>query len=221
LLTLGKYGDAWEEYEWRKKLPSPIGNRTFAQPSLFDLDGVEGATIFLYGEQGWGDHIQFCRYVKLVSDKGAKVALEAPKPLFQLFKSLRGVSQLIEADQSIPPFDYHCPLMSLPRVFQTTLDNVPNKVPYLFAEPGKVQALATKLGAKSKLRVGLAWSEEFLPNQPETRAIKERRNIPLATFAPCDFLQSSERRARRFRIERIAQWRLEWTCHHRLDSRDS
>ena len=61
---------------------------------------------------------------------------------------------------------------------------MPNKVPYLFAEPGKVQAWATKLGAKSKLRVGLAWSGGFLPNQPETRAIKERRNKPLATFAP-------------------------------------
>jgi tetratricopeptide (TPR) repeat protein len=184
LLTLGQYADAWEEYEWRRKLPVPIGNRTFTQPSLLDLDDVEGATVFLYGEQGWGDHIHFCRYVKLVSDKGAKVILEAPKPLFQLFKLLHGVSQLIEADQSIPPFDYHCPLMSLPRVFQTTLDNVPNEVPYLFAEPDKVQAWATKLGAKSKLRIGLAWSGGFLPNQPETRSTKERRNIPLARFAP-------------------------------------
>ena len=191
LLTLGKYADAWEEYEWRRKLPVPIGNRTFTQPSLFDLDGVKGATVFLYGEQGWGDHIQFCRYVKLVSDKGAKVSLEAPKPLFQLFKSLHGVSQLIEADQSVPPFDYHCPLMSLPRVFQTTLDNVPNKVPYLFAEPDKVQAWATKLGAKSKLRIGLAWSGGFLPNQPETRAIKERRNIPLARLAPLKNLDAT------------------------------
>jgi hypothetical protein len=108
-----------------------------------------------------------------------------------LFKSLHGVSQLIEADQSVPPFDYHCPLMSLPRVFQTTLDNVPNKVPYLFAEPDKVQAWATKLGAKSKLRIGLAWSGGFLPNQPETRAIKERRNIPLARLAPLKNLDAT------------------------------
>jgi tetratricopeptide (TPR) repeat protein len=184
LLTLGKYADAWEEYEWRRKLPVPIANRTFAQPSLLDLDGVEGATVFLYGEQGWGDYIHFCRYAKLVSDKGAKVVLEAPKLLFQLFKSLDGVSQLIEVDQSVPPFDYHCPLMSLPRVFQTTLDNMPNKVPYLFAEPDKVLAWATKLGPKSKLRIGLVWSGGFLPNQPEMWSTKERRNIPLARFAP-------------------------------------
>jgi len=184
LLTLGQYADAWKEYEWRKKLVVPIGNRTFTQPSLLDSDGVEGATVFLYGEQGLGDYIHFCRYIKLVSDKGAKVVLEAPKCLFQLFKSLHGVSKLIEVDQSVPPFDYHCPIMSLPRVFQTNLDNVPNKVPYLFAEPDKVQAWATKLGAKSKLRIGLVWSGGFLPNQPETRPTKERRNIPLARFAP-------------------------------------
>jgi tetratricopeptide (TPR) repeat protein len=182
LLTLGKYADAWEEYEWRRKLPVPIGSRTFAQPLLPDLDAIEDATVFLYGEQGWGDHIHFCRYVKLVADKGGKVVLEAPKPLLQLFKSLHGVSHLIEADQPIPPFDYHCPLMSLPRVFQTTLDNVPNKVPYLFAEPDNVQAWAAKLDAKSTLRIGLAWAGGFLPNQPETRSIKERRNIPLAKF---------------------------------------
>jgi len=184
LLTLGKYADAWEEHEWRRKLPIPVGNRTFTQPSLLDLDGVEGATVFLYGEQGLGDHIHFCRYVKLVSDRGVEVILEAPKPLFQLFKSLHGVSQLVEEGQSVPPFDYHCPFMSLPRVFRTTLDNVPNKVPYLFAEPDKVQAWATKLGARSKLRIGLVWSGGFLPNQPETWSIKERRNIPLARFAP-------------------------------------
>jgi tetratricopeptide (TPR) repeat protein len=184
LLTLGQYAEAWEEHEWRKKLLVPIGHRTFAQPSLLDLDGVRGATVFLYGEQGWGDYIHFCRYANLLSDKGAKVVLEAPKPLFRLFKSLHGVAKLIEADQSVPPFDYHCPLMSLPRVFQTTLDDVPNEVPYLFAEPDKVQAWATKLGAKSKLRIGLVWSGGFLPNQPETWSTKERRNIPLARFAP-------------------------------------
>src|SRR5262249_580069 len=133
LLTLGKYADAWKEFEWRRKLPVPIANRTFTQPSLLDLDTVEGATVLLYGEQGWGDYIHFCRYAKLVSDRGATVVLEAPKPLFQLFKSLDGVSQLIEVDQSVPPFDYHCPLMSLPRVSEqhsiTCLIRSPTSLP--------------------------------------------------------------------------------------------
>jgi tetratricopeptide (TPR) repeat protein len=184
LLTLGDYAEAWEEYEWRKKLPRPHGNRTFAQPALSSLESIEGGTVFLYGEQGLGDHIHFCRYAKLVSDNGAKVVLEAPKPLFHLFKSLDGRLELIEVGQSVPPFDYHCSLMSLPRVFRTTLENVPDKVPYLFAEPNKITAWASKLGTKSKLRIGLVWSGGFRPNQPEVWPINQRRNMPLAQFCP-------------------------------------
>ena len=190
LLTLGDYAEAWEECEWRKKLPRRHGNRTFAQPALSSLESIKGATVFLYGEQGLGDHIHFCRYAKLVADKGAKVVLEAPKPLFHSFKSLDGISQLIEVGQSVPPFDYHCSLMSLPRAFRTTLDNVPNKVPYLFAEPNKINAWANKLGAKSKLRIGLVWSGGFRPNQPEVWATNQRRNMPLAQFGPLRVLDA-------------------------------
>src|SRR5262249_37699091 len=184
LLTLGDYAEAWEEYEWRKKLPRSHGNRTFPQPALSSLESIEGTTVFLYGEQGLGDHIHFCRYAKLVADKGAKVVLEAPKPLFHSFRSLDGISQLVEVGQSVPPFDYHCSLMSLPRAFRTTLENVPNKVPYLFAEPDKINAWANKLGAKSKLRIGLVWSGGFRPNQPEVWPINQRRNMPLVQFGP-------------------------------------
>ena len=191
LLRLGEYADGWEEYEWRKKLPLPVGNRPFAKPCLLNRDEVKGATVFIYGEQGLGDHIHFCRYAKLVADRGAKVILEAPKSLFQLFKSLDGVSQLIEEDQSIPPFDYHCSLMSLPRFFRTTLENVPNKVPYLLADPAKVKAWAGKLGAKSKLRIGLVWSGGFRPNQPELWATNEKRNMPLTKLAPLGTLDAA------------------------------
>ena len=183
LLTLGDYAEAWEEYEWRKKLRSH-GDRTFAQPALSSLEDIQGATVFLHGEQGLGDHIHFCRYAKLVADKGAKVVLEAPKPLFQLFKSLDGISQLIEVGQPVPPFDYHYSLMSLPRAFRTTLENVPNKVPYLFAEPNKAKAWANKLGARSKLRIGLVWSGGFRPEKPEAWTTNQRRNMPLVQFGP-------------------------------------
>jgi tetratricopeptide (TPR) repeat protein len=180
LLTLGKYAEAWEEYEWRNKVSGPDVNKSFTEPLLLNLDGIQGATVFLYGEQGFGDYIHFCRYVKLISGKGTKVILEVPKPLFQLFKSLDGVSELIEAGESIPSFDYHCSLMSLPRLFGTTLENVPNQVPYLLPESDKVKAWATRLGAKSKMRIGLVWCTGVRPNQWSGN---ERRNIPLAKFA--------------------------------------
>ena len=191
LLKLGEYADGWEEYEWRKKLPLLVGNRTFSQPCLLDTEEIEGAKVFIYGEQGFGDQIHFCRYARLLADRGAKVILEAPKPLFQLFKSLDGVSQLIELGHSIPPFDYHCPLMSLRRFFRTTLENIPDKVPYLFADPAKVKAWASKLGAKSKVRIGLVWSGGFRPDQPELWSANEKRNMPLAKLAPLGNLDAA------------------------------
>ncbi len=148
---------------------------------MSSLEDAKGATVFLYGEQGLGDTIQFARYAELVSDKGGKVVLEAPKSLFALFKSLDGVSQLIAAGDPIPPFDYHCPLMSLPRIFKTTSENLPNKVPYLLADPHKAQTWAKRLGNKSKLRVGLVWSGE---GRSDVTAVPPRRNIPLSKFAP-------------------------------------
>src|SRR5262249_51373560 len=136
-----------------------------------------------YGEQGFGDQIHFCRYIKLVADKAAKVIVEAPGPLLQLFKSLDGISQLIEEGRQVPPFDCHCPIMSLPHVFKTVGETIPDKVPYLFAEPAKVEAWATKLGAKSKMRIGLVWSGGFRPNQPEVWSGSRRKNISIDKFA--------------------------------------
>ena len=190
LLSLGEYAKAWEEYEWRKRLPHPHANRTFVQPALSSLDNIEGATVILYGEQGLGDQIHFCRYAKLVADRGAKVVLEAPKQLFRLFKSLEGMAQIIELGQPVPPFDFHCSLMSLPGVFGTTLKSIPNNVPYLCAEPNKIKAWEKRLGPKSRLRIGLIWSGGFHPNQPEIWLVNQRRNLPLTQFGPLSGLDA-------------------------------
>jgi hypothetical protein len=93
------------------------------------------------------------------------------------------VAQLIEAGSMLPPFDYQCPLMSLPLAFKTTLSNIPATIPYLKNNSEKLLFWKEKLGEKSKLRVGLVWSGGFRPNQPEVWSVNERRNIPLAKFA--------------------------------------
>ncbi len=184
LLTLGQYSEGWEEYEWRKKLPVPIGVRTFSQPQLSRIENVKGATVFIYGEQGLGDCIQFCRYATLLAEQGAKVILESPKALFQMFKSLNGVSQLIEAGQPVPAFDYHCAIMSLPHLFKTTLESIPSRVPYLFAGTDKIEKWSNRLGKKAKPRIGLVWSGGFRPDQPDMWAVSQRKKMPLTKFSP-------------------------------------
>jgi Tfp pilus assembly protein PilF len=159
LLLIGDFEEGWNFYESRCKttqLSSP--KRSFPQPMWLGEQSLDGKTILLHAEQGFGDSIQFCRYVELVSELGATVLFEVPKPLFALFKGLKGVSHLIEAGSELPAFDYHCPLLSLPLALKTTLDSIPNRTPYLKSDPVLIAYWKERLGMKTKLRVGLVWS---------------------------------------------------------------
>jgi hypothetical protein len=130
-----------------------------------------------------GDTIQFCRYATLVAQLGATVLLEVQSPLLELLSGLEGVCQVVAEGETVPPFDYHCPLMSLPLAFRTTIGTIPAHIPYIIAEPSKAAYWQTKLGEHHKPRVGLVWSGGFRPNHPEIWEINERRNIPLELIA--------------------------------------
>jgi tetratricopeptide (TPR) repeat protein len=187
-LSVGDYSNGWREYEWRwKDLDAATrgkrGRRNFSQPLWLGETSLAGKTILIHSEQGLGDTIQFCRYVKLVAELAARVIFEVQAPLAGLFKNLPGVAQVIVFGEELPPFDCHCPTLSLPLAFKTTLQTIP-QVPYLRADRDKVCVWKEKLGQKLKLRVGLVWSGGFRQDQPETWTVNERRNIPLAKLAP-------------------------------------
>ncbi len=186
LLLAGEYARGWADYEWRwKDGNSWIVNekRNFAQPLWLGQEPLSGKTIFLQSEQGYGDTIQFCRYVKRVSDLGARVILEVQKPLSTLLQNLDGLAQLVVPGETLPAFDYYCPLMSLPLAMGTTLSNVPARVPYIAISEERRRLWRQKLGERRGLRVGLVWSGGFRPDQPELWSVNERRNVPLAKFA--------------------------------------
>jgi tetratricopeptide (TPR) repeat protein len=144
-----------------------------------------GRTFLLHAEQGLGDTVQFCRYAKLLAERGATVILEAQAPLLKLLEGLEGVSRLIAPGSALPPnIDYQCPLLSLPLAFATTLATIPADVPYLKSSPEKVRFWQEKLGQRNKPRVGLVWSGGFRPEQPELWSVNSRRNIPLSKLAP-------------------------------------
>jgi tetratricopeptide (TPR) repeat protein len=183
LLLMGNFEQGWRQYEWRKRRNKPVAARSYAQPLWLGEESIAGKTLFIYWEQGLGDTIQFCRYAKLVADLGAQVILEVPKPLMGLLADLAGVARLAEPEGALPPFDYHCPLLSLPLAFKTTLSNIPSSIPYLRSSADKSRRWKEKLGARDKLKVGLVWSGGFRPNQPELWSVNSRRNIPLAKLA--------------------------------------
>jgi len=161
LLLQGNFENGLPIYEsrWDSKIVSEIGGkRIFDEPTWLGVEPLQGKTILLYGEQGLGDFIQFCRYTKLVSDLGANVILEVPEALASLMENVEGVSQLVVKGAKLPFFDYQCPLLSLPLAFNTTISRIPAYPHYLTSHPNKVSEWKSKLGEKRTKRIGLVWS---------------------------------------------------------------
>ena len=187
LLQLGQLEAGWAEYEWRwERSRIKASRRTFAQPLWLGDFSINGKTILLHAEQGLGDTLQFCRYAKTVSKLGAKVVLEVPRELMRLMSTLDGVNQLIEAGHALPPFDCHCPLLSLPLACKTDLASIPSKTPYLFADPQASREWHERIAAPAQkcLKVGLVWAGGNRPHVAELRKNDARRSITFERLAP-------------------------------------
>lgn len=163
LLLKGDFAKAWPLYEWRwdSRIVKQITNREtpiFSQPLWSDIENLRGKTILLHSEQGLGDTIQFIRYAKLVAENGGRVIAAVPKPLMNLIQDLDGVSEVVDEESRLPLTDFHCPLLTLPKVFNTTLTTIPTYQAYLHSDSKNVAAWAKTLGEKTQPRVGLVWS---------------------------------------------------------------
>jgi hypothetical protein len=177
-LAKGELAAGWKEYEWRWKLADSPGQRHFPVPMWLGADNLRGKTILLHAEQGLGDTLQFCRYAALIHARGAKVILQVDRVLRSLLEPLRGVSQVVVFGETLPHFDFHCPLLSLPLAIGTTLETIPADVPYLRANPESVARWERKLGTRTQPRIGLAWSGN--PGQAKDR----NRSLPLEAIEP-------------------------------------
>ena len=160
LIQHGHYAEGWQFYEARRHKPDMQSNfPPYAQPLWLGAEPLAGKTILIYAEQGLGDTIQFCRYIPLLEAHGARVLLMVHPPLMPLLQTLQGNFRLVRADEALPPFDYHSPLLSLPLALQTrSLADIPAKIPYLAVNAAKRARWQQRLGAPTGLRVGLVWS---------------------------------------------------------------
>ena len=188
-LLLGDFEGGFEKYEWRWQTARFRANkRSFAQALWRGSDDSAGKTILLYGEQGFGDTIQFARYVPLVAAFGAQIVLEVPGPLHalmaSLLPSLPGEPQIVSAGDPLPDFDLQCPLLSLPLAFRTRLDTIPCDVPYLSAPAAKVAAWRERLGAHAKPRIGLVWAGNPRKDAPHIHRLDHERSLALDRLAP-------------------------------------
>jgi hypothetical protein len=131
--------------------------RNFAAPLWLGQDALGGKTILLHAEQGFGDTIQFMRYVPRVAGRGAKtIFLEVQRELVPLFSGLAGVEAVIARGAPLPQFDVHCPLLSLPLAFATELATIPADIPYIAPPDDKVALWRHRL-PRRRPRIGLVW----------------------------------------------------------------
>ncbi|MBG9388902.1 tetratricopeptide repeat protein [Caenimonas aquaedulcis] len=161
LLLLGELDAGWTEHEWRWR-SSVMRRKAVQLPSQqprWAGEDLEGRTLLVYAEQGFGDTIQFARFLPAVAARARAVWLHVPAPLEPLLRGIAPNIKVLPAEGVLPPFDFQCPLMSLPHWLGTTLATLPAQVPYLTADPQRVEAWRRKLGDGSgRKKVGVVWS---------------------------------------------------------------
>jgi len=183
LLMRGDFQPGWQENEWRWKcrdFPSPA--RNFSQPQ-WDGSAFEPRTLLLFPEQGIGDAFQFIRYLPLVVRRGGKIIIECQAEFQRLPRTMSEGCQIVAKGEPLPAFDLYCPLLSLPLVFGTTLENIPNIVPYLHADAQDAKRWQQRLDDYSpglKVgKVGLVWAGNPAHKNDRNRSMKLTSLAPL------------------------------------------
>ncbi|WP_168794906.1 tetratricopeptide repeat protein [Paraburkholderia aromaticivorans] len=174
-LALRDFARGLPEYEWRLQ--------TMAQPVIQTLPRWHGEpiaqrTLLVHAEQGFGDTLQFVRFVPLVAQRAARVVLEVQPQLLPLLAPAAQAWRvtLIAQGTPRPAADLQCPLLSLPLALGTTFDTIPDRTPYLSVPPAYGRKWRGSLGGQAKRKIGIAWSGRIQQN--------ETRSMPLAALDP-------------------------------------
>jgi hypothetical protein len=181
LLLRGEFAEGLREYEWRNRIAGappllPPNNRPH-----WDGTPLPDATLLLIADQGFGDSIQFCRYIPWVCARCPQVVVVADPVMHPLIRQTHPALELVGHWDRCPPFAAYCPLSGLPRLHGTTLDTIPGKVPYLHADPARTAAWRARLHDLLQpgiRRIGIAWAGRPTHNNDLNRSMS------LSAFAP-------------------------------------
>lgn len=177
-LGLGNLEAGWRDFEWRRKIVEMSGDRVFPKPLLTSVKNIQGKTILVHFEHGFGDTLHFYRYLELLHQAGAKVLFNVQKKLRRLLTPRGGFIQFVELDDPSLQYDYHIPMMSLPWVFKTTAQSIPASVPYVRAEDALTQTWHERLGAHG-FKIGICWMGSVTHMKGG-----DRRSFPVTCFEP-------------------------------------
>jgi len=191
LLRQGEWQEGWEEYEWRLVRSEQQKKADLTAPSatsqLWQGHDLAGKHILLRAEQGIGDTIQFCRFATELHALGAKVSLSVQPALVDLLTTIDGVHQVcaMGKEKVLDPYEFWCPLLSVPHRLGVTEQSIPSRSPYLRAENDIVMAWKKRLMRTGEgLKIGLVWfgNPLFVKNWSRSFALADY--APLAKKAP-------------------------------------
>jgi tetratricopeptide (TPR) repeat protein len=175
--------DGWRDYEWRfqqAKWKTLYPHRY--NGSRWDGITCPDKTIFIHDEQGLGDTLQFVRYIPLVKSRCQRVIFETRKSLIPLLQGFPGIDKIVVRSSypnSAENWDIYVPLLSLPKIFETKLETIPAKVPYIYADAGKVAYWQDRL-AGNEFKVGIVWAGRPLHTNDRNRSCKLKQFLPLS-----------------------------------------
>jgi tetratricopeptide (TPR) repeat protein len=172
LLQMGDYERGWAEYECRRQ-KNDHEMLSFLKP-YWDGEPLSGRTILLHAEQGRGDAIQFIRYARRIPRDGGRVVFFAPRDLALLFRKCPGIDLIVVDGNSIPDFDVHASILSLPHLLRRPLPD--DEVPYLAPDPVPRAIWRARFDAMTGYKIGIAWQ-----GNPKHRN-DHHRSLPLRLF---------------------------------------
>jgi len=183
-LLKGDYAAGWKGHEYRWMTEQKNAYRKFSVPLWTGIEPLAGKNILIHAEQGFGDTLQFVRYLPLLVERGAIVHMETQAALKSVLAEMKGLASLLEKGSSLPgTLDFHCPIMSLPLAFGTEVHSIPSQFPYLSVPATKQSQWKQRLEGLPRPRVGFAWFGN--------RAHKNDRNRSLPSDVAAELLRQS------------------------------
>ena len=181
LLLQGRWAEGWEEYEWRFRVPDGVGMLPATDKPHWDGTPFHDGRLLLFGDQGFGDIIQFARYIPWAQERCPDIAVAASPQIVPVLTQLVPADRVFTRWQDCNDFKALMPLSGLPRLHGTRVDNVPAPIPYLHADPARVarwRARLDPLVRRGHKRIGIVWAGRPTHNNDR------RRSVRLADFAP-------------------------------------
>lgn len=178
-LLKGDFAAAWPEYEWRWRNPNnSLTKRHFKEPQ-WQGEPLNGQHILCHAEQGFGDTIQFVRYLPMIKALGGHIIVECRKDLHRLLQDLPEIDELVVTGAPLPKFAVHCGLLSLPHVLHTTLATIPNKSPYLVTPDRLMQIWQQRLQSYQGKKIAVVWAGSTTHKNDHNRSVILEQLRPL------------------------------------------